>query len=89
MAIDSKLFDRYVGRYALTPAIVLSVTREGGHLFAQVTGQQRFEIFPESERDFFYRVVDAQITFEATGQQPATALVLHQNGQNLRAQRVE
>ena len=29
---------------------VLTITRDGGHLFAQLTGQPIFEIFPESER---------------------------------------
>ena len=38
-------------------------TRDGDHLFEETTGQPKFEIFPESDRDYFLKVVDAQITF--------------------------
>ena len=89
IAIDPKLLDLYVGRYALATGAILTVTREGDRLFAQLTGQGKYQIHPESERGFFYRVVDAQITFEATGQQPATALILRQNGRDHRAVRTE
>lgn len=62
--------------------------RQRDRLIVQLTGQPFFEVFPESEREFFYEVVDAQITFVADGRDPATALVLHQNGRNLQARRI-
>src|SRR5262249_53362749 len=44
-AIDTKLLDRYVGYYAadpnILPDLVLTVTREGDHLFVQRTGQAK------------------------------------------------
>jgi CubicO group peptidase (beta-lactamase class C family) len=89
ISVDPKLFDGYVGRYQLAPTFIITVTREGGRLFAQATNQPKFEIFPEAERDFFYKVVDAQITFEIGSQGRATALILHQNGANMPAQRIE
>jgi CubicO group peptidase (beta-lactamase class C family) len=87
-AVDAKVFDSYAGRYELTPNFVLTVTREGDKLFAQATGQPKFQIFPEGARDFFYKVVDAQITFEVDKDGRATGLVLHQNGANVPAKRV-
>ena len=47
------------------------------------------EIFASSPQRFFYKVVNAQLTFdvEATGR--ATALVLHQNGVDHRARRID
>jgi D-alanyl-D-alanine-carboxypeptidase/D-alanyl-D-alanine-endopeptidase len=89
VAIDPKLFDGYVGRFQLAPDFILTVTREASHLFVQATGQPRFEIFPEGERDFFLKVVDAQITFETGSQGRATGLILHQNGLNQPAKRIE
>jgi CubicO group peptidase (beta-lactamase class C family) len=89
VAIDPKLLDLYVGRYQLAPGAILSVTRAENRLSAQLTGQPAFPIFPEGERDFFLKVVNAQLTFEATGGQKATAVVLHQNGINQRAPRIE
>lgn len=89
IALDPKLFDRYVGRYQLAPNFILTVTREGDKLMTQATGQPKVQVFPESERDFFLKVVDAQITFETDSAGRATGLVLHQNGRNIPAKRLE
>jgi D-alanyl-D-alanine-carboxypeptidase/D-alanyl-D-alanine-endopeptidase len=89
VAIDPKLYDGYVGRYQLKPDVILSVTREGDRLFAQATGQKRHEIFPERERFFFFRVVDAQITFKTDGEGQAESLSLHQNGRHMPAPRID
>jgi D-alanyl-D-alanine-carboxypeptidase/D-alanyl-D-alanine-endopeptidase len=86
--VDSTIFKNYVGRYQLAPGMVFTVTQENARLFVQLTGQPQLEVYPESEREFFYKVVDAQITFEADGTGQATALILHQGGQNPRAPRI-
>jgi D-alanyl-D-alanine-carboxypeptidase/D-alanyl-D-alanine-endopeptidase len=86
--VDRAAFKYYVGRYQLAPGAILTVSIEGDHLYIQLTGQQRSEVFPESERDFFSKIVDAQITFETDGKGPATALILHQNGRDIRAGRM-
>ena len=82
-------FDRYVGRYQFAPAAFLIVTRDGNRFMAQLTGQAAYEVFAESEKDFFYKIVDAQLTFETDPQGKATAVILHQNGLNQRAPRIE
>ena len=76
------------GRYEMTPQFVLTVTPTNGRLMVQATGQPELDVFPESETQFFYRAVDAQLTFELNADGYATALVLHQNGRNRRATRV-
>ena len=78
--VDAKLFDGYIGSYQMTPTFVLTVTRDNDRLFVQATGQPRFEIFPENDRDYFLKVVDAQITFITDSQGRATELILHQGG---------
>ena len=45
----------------------------------------KFEIFPEGQREYFLKVVDAQITFDPDAEGKATGLVLHQNGRNMPA----
>ncbi len=87
--VDPKLFDGYAGRYELAPGVVVTVTNEGNHLMAQLTGQPKFEVFAEGDRDYFYKVVDAQITFVPDGQGRATELILHQNGLDQHAKRME
>jgi serine-type D-Ala-D-Ala carboxypeptidase/endopeptidase len=88
VVLDLKTLDAYVGQYELAPNFVLTITREGDGLFAQATGQPKFRIFPQSEREFFYKVVDAQITFEVDGAGRAASLTLHQNGRDMPAKRI-
>jgi len=87
--IDPKLYDQYVGRYQLAPSMIMTVSKKDDRLYAQLTNQPQFEIFPEGEKQFFLKVVDAQLTFETDAQGKAVAAVLHQNGLNQRAPRIE
>ena len=89
IAVDPGIYDGYVGRYQLAPSSILTVTKTDNHLFAQLTGQPSFEVFPESAKEYFYKVVDAQLTFDVDSGGKATAVVLHQNGANVRAARIE
>ena len=89
IAVAAEVLERYVGRYQLAPDFVITITREGEHLFLQATGQPRFELFAEGDRDFFLKVVDAQVTFTSDGSGKATKLTLHQNGRNVPGPRIE
>ncbi len=88
ITVDPKIFDGYVGQYQLAPNFILTVTREGDQFFTQATGQPKVQVFPEGQRDFFLKVVDAQITFETDANGRATSLTLHQNGANMPAKRI-
>jgi CubicO group peptidase (beta-lactamase class C family) len=87
--IDPALLDRYPGRYELVPGFRIDVTREGDQLFAQATGQPRFELFPETETRFFLKVVDAAIEFHGADDGQADALTLFQGGREMPGKRVE
>ncbi|HZA14979.1 MAG TPA: serine hydrolase, partial [Myxococcaceae bacterium] len=78
---------RYVGEYEARPAFVINVTLENGALFAQATGQSKLPIFPESETTFFYRAVNAQISFTRDSAGTVTGLVRHQGGREQPARR--
>jgi len=84
ITVNPAIFGSYAGRYQLAPNFIITISRVGDALFLQATGQPRFQLFPESEREFFLKEVDAQITFvkEAGG---VTALLLHQGGRDLTA----
>lgn len=55
----------------------------------QATSQPRFAVFPKSNAEFFYKVVDAQITFETDPQGHANMLILHQGGRDQKAKRID
>ena len=78
-----------MGKYQLNPNAVVVITREGDHLFAQVAAQPKLEMFPETPRSYFLKVVDAQVIFEVDSQGRASAAVLHQNGRDQRAPRID
>lgn len=81
--------DACVGRYALAPTFIITVTHEGASLMAQATGQPKFEIFPTSPTNFFLKVVEAQVEFTPGADGKMASLTLHQNGQHLPGKRVE
>jgi beta-lactamase regulating signal transducer with metallopeptidase domain len=89
ISIDPHLLDGYVGTYQLRPELVFTVTRDGDHLLAKLTGQQTFEVHPYTERDFFYTIVAAQLSFVPGPDGKASAVVLHQNGKDQTAPRVD
>jgi CubicO group peptidase (beta-lactamase class C family) len=78
----------YVGRYALTPDIVLTVSLSDGRLHVQATGQSNFPVYASSRDEFFYQVVEARLTFERDAAGRVSAVVLHQGGREQRAPRV-
>lgn len=74
------VLDAYTGRYRLAPGFVLNVYRHGDKLYAQATGQGAAQIYFRSKDHFYYKVVEATITFRRGPHGRVTGLVLHQNG---------
>ena len=89
VAVVPQVLDGYVGRYELAPNFVLTVTREGNQLFVQATAQEKYPVFAMSAREFFYKVVEARITFFTDDAGRATSLTLHQNGADMPGKRIE
>jgi CubicO group peptidase (beta-lactamase class C family) len=87
ISLSPAIFDRYVGRYEFSPTAPLLITRDGDRFMAQLGAQPAVQIFAESEKEFFYRAVDAQLTFETDANGKVVAVVLRQNGLTPRAVR--
>jgi len=87
ITVDPRLYERYLGNYTVS-SFVISIVREGDHLFAQINGHKN-EIFPESVREYFFKTFDSQITFVTDGNGRATELVLHEGGTDLHANRIK
>lgn len=87
--VDPVILKTYVGEYELTPGAEFTVGLEGDKLTVQFTGQSSLQIFPESEAEFFYKEVDAQITFEKDENGKVTGLILHQGGEDYKAKKIK
>jgi CubicO group peptidase (beta-lactamase class C family) len=86
--VDPNIYEGYAGRYQLTPSITATVIHEGEHLFVQINGQPRYEMYPASSNTFFLRVARAEITFNTDSHGGADGLVLHQNGRDLPGKKI-
>jgi CubicO group peptidase (beta-lactamase class C family) len=87
IALPVATLREYAGEYPLTPQFILTVTETNGGLFVQATGQENFPVYATAKDEFFYKVVDARISFERDVTGKITGLILHQGGQNMPAKR--
>ena len=83
VSVDPATLDRYVGKYQLRSYFVLTVTREGSQLYSQITAQPKLPVYAEAPNKFFWKVVDAEVTFAVSDSGPASSATLHQNGRDL------
>jgi CubicO group peptidase (beta-lactamase class C family) len=86
--VAAKTLEKYVGKYQLTPQLVLTVTLEEGKLLAQVATQPKLELFAESETKFFFKTVNAQVTFVLSAQGEVTGVVFRQGGSDIPAKKI-
>jgi CubicO group peptidase (beta-lactamase class C family) len=88
--VDPKVYDAYVGRYEIGHESILTITREGDRLMAQPTNDAKVEVFPESEIVFFLNPAkDATVTFVKDDHGKVTHAVLHREGRDTKAKRLE
>ena len=53
--VDPSVFDRHVGQYQPDPQVVLTISREGDKLMWQQGQNEKRELFPESENNYFFK----------------------------------
>jgi serine-type D-Ala-D-Ala carboxypeptidase/endopeptidase len=88
IALDAATLGDYVGKYRLGPGAIVDFTLRGDHLETQITGQPAFPVYASAKDKFFLKIVDAQLDFERDTGGKVVAMVLHQNGRDIRAPRV-
>jgi CubicO group peptidase (beta-lactamase class C family) len=87
ISLPAGAMDRFLGSYQYAPGDKIEVTRGVTGLLA-ASGASQFVIYPETPARFFAKIADLEFDFEVVGSDPASALVLHQDGQNYRYKRV-
>ena len=78
----------YEGRYDYGSGMVLTVTAETDKLYAQMTGQTRFEIFPMGNDEFFWKVVEARIKFLKNEAGKIDSAIHYQGGRELNVKKL-
>lgn len=89
ITVDSKLLDRYVGRYGKLPDLILTIRREGDHLSVQENDEPKQELFGESDHRFFSKDADDVYTFETDANRTIISMTLHTDGRDIPLQRID
>jgi CubicO group peptidase (beta-lactamase class C family) len=87
--LDPKTYDAYIGEYELTRNLIVTVRKEETGLVAQATGYSKIELFPESEKEFFTKRLDAQIMFIGDGSGKITHALINLNGHEMQARKIK
>jgi D-alanyl-D-alanine-carboxypeptidase/D-alanyl-D-alanine-endopeptidase len=87
VALPAETLDQYVGVYAIDKQARFTLVRQGNGLMARLTGQPFSPIFASARDEFFFKIVDAQLSFHRDAEGKITGLTLHQNGRDLTAAR--
>ena len=87
--VDPAIYDAYVGRYDCGGGQTLTVTRDGDRLMGQMTSQPKLLLLPRSKKDFFFKVVNAEVAFVSGSGGKVTGLELLQGGKTIKAPRLE
>jgi len=85
--LDTKTLDGHVGFYQLNDRTVMTITRTGEQLNAQMTGQPAQPIYARSNTEFSYK--DAEISFITNPDGQTTSLILRKYGVNMLMKRID
>ena len=88
VAVDAKILDQYAGKYQLGQQALWVAHAAPDHLTLVPPGGRPLDIFPESQKDFFAREAQLQLTFHTDAQGAVTEFVLHQAGRDITAKRI-
>ena len=75
------------GVYSLSPGVKYIITSDLNGVYAQITGQPKAQIYPETALDFFYTIVSAKLSFKRDGKGKIKGLTLFQFGREFRAKK--
>lgn len=78
----------FVNFYAMGPASVFAIFREGDDLYGQLTGQRKLGLTVGSDGTVSYAATSGEITFALDAERRSSELKLHMNGRDVRAVRV-
>ena len=80
IAVADTILQKYTGKYEISPKLTFSVTLEGSKLYGQPTGQQKQQLFPESQNKFFLKKIDVEVEFVKDDKGKILKAILYENG---------
>jgi CubicO group peptidase (beta-lactamase class C family) len=80
IAVADTILKKYTGKYEISPKLTFAVTLEGSKLYGQPTGQQKQQLFPESQNKFFLKKIDVEVEFVKNDKGEIVKAILYENG---------
>jgi CubicO group peptidase (beta-lactamase class C family) len=80
IAVADTILQKYTGKYEIAPKLSFAVTLEGSKLYGQPTGQQKQQLFPESQNKFFLKKIDVEVEFVKDDKGKIVKAILYENG---------
>ncbi len=87
--VNEKILETYVGEYEIPSVFTFSITKEAGKLFLQGQGQEKIEMFADTENKFFLKVNDAQLEFVKDDLGKVLKVVMNQGGRQADAKKIK
>lgn len=87
VTVDRQTLQAYVGTYELEPGLDLVFSLEGDKLMCQPTGQEKAQVFAETDTDFFAKMAEIDIHFIRDPDGKVNAFTFLQNGKEATAKR--
>lgn len=80
---DTSAFPQYVGKYQLASGVIMTITTEGGQLYAQRGDRPKELLVPEAVNIFFRKGVEGRRLFHYGGNGKVDALIDRRNNEDI------
>lgn len=86
VSVDAKTLDSYTGKYEIKPGMMLTISREGDTLMAELAGEPKVSLGAKSKTTFLAESVRAELTFHDNDGNVEVVVTNH-DGEKARAKR--
>ncbi|WP_426408570.1 M56 family metallopeptidase [Bradyrhizobium ganzhouense] len=86
--VPAQHYRPFVNFYAMGPASVFAIFREGDDIYGQLTGQRRLRLTVANDGTASYAASFGEVTFPIDAERRSSELTLRMNGRDVRAVRV-
>ena len=87
--VDPETFSDFVGIYDYGASMILEVTLEDDQLYGQLSGQDKYPIFPRGPSEFFWKITEAEVEFVRDESGKVVEAIHRQNGSTSNNEKLE
>jgi predicted alpha/beta superfamily hydrolase len=74
LTLDDKILNKYTGVYQMESGTEINITKENGHLIADVPGAGKIILYADNEKDFYVKGMYLQIHFKSDNSGKVTGI---------------